>query len=61
MNKLANKTLKTRLTISAVLVAAFLTGCASKIDTVSEQNAINEFVAKAAVAEQLTGVDETSW
>ncbi|MBH0056767.1 TolC family protein [Pseudoalteromonas sp. SWXJZ94C] len=61
MNKLANKMLKTRLTISAVLVAAFLSGCASKIDTVSEQNAINEFVAKAAVAEQLTGVDETSW
>ncbi|GAA61332.1 lipoprotein [Pseudoalteromonas sp. BSi20652] len=61
MNKLTSKTLKTRLTISAVLVTAFLSGCASKIDTVSEQKAINEFVSKAAVAEQLTGVDEISW
>jgi multidrug efflux system outer membrane protein len=61
MTKLVNKALKTRLTISAVVVAAFLSGCASKIDTLSEQNAINEFVAKAAVAEQLDGADETSW
>ena len=35
MTKLMQKRLKTSLTVSAVLVAAFLAGCASKIDTVS--------------------------
>jgi multidrug efflux system outer membrane protein len=61
MIKLIQKGLKARLGISSVLLAAFLSGCASKIDTVSEQNAINAFVVNASVADQLTGADEKNW
>ena len=55
------KRLKTSLTVSAVLVAAFLAGCASKIDTMSEQKAVNEFVAKANIASNVSVADETNW
>jgi multidrug efflux system outer membrane protein len=61
MTKPITKQFKTQLTVATVLMAAFLSGCASKIDTRSEQNAINEFVANAAVAEQISGADETNW
>ena len=37
MTNFIAKPIKTRLTLSAVLVAAFLSGCASKINTQSEQ------------------------
>ncbi len=55
------KRLKTSLTASAVLVAAFLSGCASKIDTASEQNVVSDFVTSANIAGKLTGADETNW
>lgn len=61
MSKLMTKRLKTRLSVSAVLVAAFLSGCASKIDTLSEQNAINDFVSQANIASNVTVSDETNW
>ena len=61
MTKPITKQFKTQLTVATVLMAAFLSGCASKIDTRSEQNAINEFVANAAVAEQISDADETNW
>ncbi|MBH0025869.1 TolC family protein [Pseudoalteromonas sp. SWN29] len=61
MTKLVQKRLKTSLTASAVLVAAFLSGCASKIDTVSEQNVVSDFVTSANIAGKLTGADETNW
>ncbi|ASM52175.1 hypothetical protein PESP_b0645 [Pseudoalteromonas espejiana DSM 9414] len=61
MSKLMTKRLKTRLSVSAVLVAAFLSGCASKIDTLSEQNAINDFVSQANIASNVTVADETNW
>ena len=61
MTNLIAKPIKTRLTLSAVLVAAFLSGCASKIDTQSEQNAINGFVAQANIASNVAIADETNW
>ena len=65
MTKLANKKLKTRFTLGAVLVVAFLSGCASKIDIASENNQISEFITKANIASkldsQLSGADETNW
>ncbi|MEJ2911074.1 TolC family protein [Pseudoalteromonas sp. C12FD-1] len=61
MTKLMTKRVKTRLTLSAVLVAAVLSGCASKIDTHSEQNAINDFVAQANIASNVATADETNW
>ena len=61
MTNLITKPIKTRLTLSAVLVAAFLSGCASKIDTQSEQNAINDFVAQANIASNVAIADETNW
>lgn len=61
MTKLMTKRVKTRLTLSAVLVAAALSGCASKIDTRSEQNAINDFVAQANIASNVAIADETNW
>ncbi|WP_417655624.1 TolC family protein [Pseudoalteromonas atlantica] len=61
MTNLIAKPIKTRLTLSAVLVAAFLSGCASKIDTQSEQNAINDFVAQANIASNVATADETNW
>ena len=61
MINLIAKPIKTRLTLSAVLVAAFLSGCASKIDTQSEQNAINDFVAQANIASNVAIADETNW
>ena len=61
MTNLIAKPIKTRLTLSAVLVAAFLSGCASKIDTQSEQNAINDFVAQANIASNVAKADETNW
>ncbi|BED91117.1 RND transporter [Pseudoalteromonas sp. MM1] len=61
MAKLMTKRVKTRLTLSAVLVAAVLSGCASKIDTHSEQNAINDFVAQANIASNVATADETNW
>ena len=61
MTKLMTKRVKTRLTLSAVLVAAALSGCASKIDTRSEQNAINDFVAQANIASNVATADETNW
>ena len=61
MINLIAKPIKTRLTLSAVLVAAFLSGCASKIDTQSEQNAINDFVAQANIASNVAKADETNW
>ena len=61
MTNLIAKPIKTRLTLSAVLVAAFLSGCASKIDTQSEQNAINDFVAQANIASNIAIADETNW
>ena len=61
MINLIAKPIKTRLTLSAVLVAAFLSGCASKIDTQSEQNAINDFVAQANIASNVATADETNW
>ena len=44
-----------------MLVAAFLSGCASKINTQSEQNAINDFVAQANIASNVAKADETNW
>ena len=61
MTNLIAKPIKTRLTLSTVLVAAFLSGCASKIDTQSEQNAINDFVAQANIASNIAIADETNW
>ncbi|ENN97756.1 MULTISPECIES: TolC family protein [Pseudoalteromonas] len=61
MTNLIAKPIKTRLTLSTVLVAAFLSGCASKIDTQSEQNAINDFVAQANIASNVAIADETNW
>ncbi|TWX66926.1 TolC family protein [Colwellia sp. C1TZA3] len=69
MTKLEQKRLKTSLTASAVLVVALVSGCASKIDTISEQNLINELVAKANIASELgeeldgklSDADETNW
>ena len=61
MTNLIAKPIKTRLTLSAVLVAAFLSGCASKINTQSEQNAINDFVAQANIASNVAKADETNW
>ena len=61
MTNLITKPIKTRLTLSAVLVAAFISGCASKIDTQSEQNAINDFVAQANIASNVAIADETNW
>ncbi|AYM88605.1 TolC family protein [Pseudoalteromonas agarivorans] len=61
MTNLIAKPIKMRLTLSAVLVAAFLSGCASKIDTQSEQNAINDFVAQANIASNVAIADETNW
>ena len=55
------KRVKTRLTLSAVLVAAVLSGCASKIDTHSEQQAINDFVSQANIANNVATADETNW
>lgn len=61
MTNFIAKPIKTRLTLSAALVAAFLSGCASKIDTQSEQNAINDFVAQANIASNVATADETNW
>lgn len=61
MTNLIAKPIKTRLTLSTMLVAAFLSGCASKIDTQSEQNAINDFVAQANIASNVAKADETNW
>ncbi|MCW1718017.1 TolC family protein [Pseudoalteromonas sp. A3] len=61
MTNFIAKPIKTRLTLSAVIVAAFLSGCASKIDTQSEQNAINDFVAQANIASNVAIADETNW
>ena len=61
MINLIAKPIKTRLTLSTMLVAAFLSGCASKIDTQSEQNAINDFVAQANIASNVAIADETNW
>lgn len=61
MTKLMQKRFKTSLTVSAVLMASFLAGCASKIDTISEQKAVNDFVAKANIASNVIVADETSW
>ena len=61
MTNFIAKPIKTRLKLSAVLVAAFLSGCASKIDTQSEQNAINDFVAQANIASNVAIADETNW
>ncbi|ETJ48819.1 TolC family protein [Pseudoalteromonas agarivorans] len=61
MTNFIAKPIKTRLTLSAVLVAAFLSGCASKIDIQSEQNAINDFVAQANIASNVAIADETNW
>ena len=61
MTNFIAKPIKTRLTLSAVLVAAFLSGCASKINTQSEQNAINDFVAQANIASNVAKADETNW
>ena len=61
MTNFIAKPIKTRLTLSAVLVAAFISGCASKIDTQSEQNAINDFVAQANIASNVAIADETNW
>lgn len=43
------------------MLMTVLSGCASKVDTANEQQAINNFVAKAGVAEQLKGADEVNW
>lgn len=59
-NKIA-KRFKTQLTVASVLMVTLISGCASKVDVLGEQKTINEFVASAAVADQLSGADETNW
>ena len=61
MINLACKKLKSHLSFKALMVVTILSGCASKVDTANEQQAINNFVAKAGVAEQLKGADEVNW
>tara|TARA_B100001059_G_C17779037_1_gene553014 strand:- start:26 stop:1438 length:1413 start_codon:yes stop_codon:yes gene_type:complete len=55
------KRFKTQLTVASVLMVTLISGCASKVDVLDEQKTINEFVASAAVADQLSGADETNW
>ncbi len=61
MIKLVQKSLKTSLTTSAILIAAMLSGCAAKIDAASEQNMVSEFIASANIASELNNIDETNW
>ncbi|WP_350544711.1 TolC family protein [Pseudoalteromonas sp. 5-MNA-CIBAN-0065] len=61
MIKLVQKSLKTSLTTSAILIAAMLSGCAAKIDAASEQNVVSEFIASANIASELNNIDETNW
>lgn len=55
------KKFKTSFTASALLVVALLSSCASKIDTVSEQNLVSELISKVNIAGELTGADEKNW
>eukprot|EP00487_Bulimina_marginata_P004446 TRINITY_DN2079_c0_g1_i4.p1 TRINITY_DN2079_c0_g1~~TRINITY_DN2079_c0_g1_i4.p1 ORF type:complete len:191 (-),score=76.09 TRINITY_DN2079_c0_g1_i4:2-574(-) len=55
------KRFKTQLTVASVLMVTLTSGCASKVDVLDEQKTVNEFVASAAVADQLSGADETNW
>jgi len=61
MIKLGHQKLKISFTVSTVLIAVLLSGCASKIDRVNEQNLVSDFVAQANVAGELSGADETNW
>ncbi|ASP46745.1 TolC family protein [Cognaticolwellia beringensis] len=65
MTKLGQKLLKKSFTASAILAVVFLSGCASKIDTVQEQNLVSELIAKANIASELSGKlsaeDEINW
>ncbi len=61
MTKLMQKRVTRQLSACAVLVTALLTGCASKIDIEAQQRAINDFVANANIAGQLSGADESNW
>jgi outer membrane protein, multidrug efflux system len=61
MTKLMQKRVTRKLSACAVLVTALLTGCASKIDIEAQQRAINDFVANANIAGQLSGADESNW
>ena len=61
MTKFNLSALKLSPWLSSVLAVAVLSGCASKIDTVAQQQQVNEFVAKAISAEQFMGEDEQNW
>ena len=61
MTKFNLSALKLSPWLSSVLAVAVLSGCASKIDTVAQQQHVNEFVAKAISAEQFMGEDEQNW
>lgn len=61
MVKLINKRLKTKLTIGAALITSLLSGCASKLDERSHQQALQSIIDKTQIAPQLTGQDEINW
>ncbi|TGE79771.1 TolC family protein [Pseudoalteromonas sp. KS88] len=49
------------LRLAAVVIASFLTGCASKIDEQQYQSDLQSFVEKTQIAQQLQGTDELNW
>jgi multidrug efflux system outer membrane protein len=61
IKRFKDKQLKTKLTIGAVLVATFLSGCANKIDEKQHQQLMQKFIADTEIATQLTGKDEINW
>ncbi|MBQ4833691.1 TolC family protein [Pseudoalteromonas sp. MMG010] len=61
MRKFISYSIKTRLSLSAVLVASVLSGCASKIDINNEQASIQRFVENANITAQVALADEVNW
>ena len=61
MFKLYIKKTDKKLKVSAVLMVMFLSGCAAKINTLAEQDRINDFVTEAHIGSELIGKDETNW
>ncbi|GLX78671.1 RND transporter [Thalassotalea insulae] len=61
MTKNISQRLSTKLAFGTTLIAAMLSGCASKIDTEQHQQLIENFIAEAQIAPELSGQSEVNW
>ncbi len=61
MDKRIHNKLAKPFVVGSVLLAGLLSGCASQIDSKQHQQLLENFIAEAQIAPQLSGADEANW